>query len=304
MKSVVCLLLVALAADAMAQSPSPLPIPESSPLPTDVMASPLPTDVMASPMPTGMAMASPEPLPEPEPVDAPAGSNITDQRIAAYFSSPLFAIQQVPELEELAQLAAGSNAAALLSNKTLVSTIFAPNNQAVNSAVDYIETATGVDISTLTEMGVVEQLLAYHVAPGAALAMDRLVGGQELTMLDGNMTTISTGMVGGARRLLQLSNETFFISTDSNQKVGIQSGNIQGGRSILHVIDGVLVPRALLEQYNISTAGLPGFSADLANSTLANSTAAVLPATPAKSAAGATAAALLSIPALLALLLV
>ncbi len=64
--------------------------------------------------------------------------------------------------------------------------------QAVNSAVDYIETATGVDISTLTEMGVVEQLLAYHVAPGAALAMDRLVGGQELTMLDGNMTTIST----------------------------------------------------------------------------------------------------------------
>jgi hypothetical protein len=84
---------------------------------------------MASPMPTGMAMASPEPLPEPEPVDAPAGSNITDQRIAAYFSSPLFAIQQVPELEELAQLAAGSNAAALLSNKTLVSTIFAPNNQ-------------------------------------------------------------------------------------------------------------------------------------------------------------------------------
>jgi hypothetical protein len=111
-------------------------------------------------------------------------------------------------------------------------------------------------------------------------------------------------MVGGARRLLQLSNETFFISTDSNQKVGIQSGNIQGGRSILHVIDGVLVPRALLEQYNISTAGLPGFSADLANSTLANSTAAVLPATPAKSAAGATAAALLSIPALLALLLV
>lgn len=64
--------------------------------------------------------------------------------------------------------------------------------QAVVAAVEYVANATGVDAATLAELGVVDQLLSYHVAPGAALVMERLVNGQVLTMLDGNTTTIVT----------------------------------------------------------------------------------------------------------------
>lgn len=90
---------------------------------------------MTSPLPAGAPLASsrPEAVPTdaqtPEPTTQAPVSNITDKRITQFYSSPLDAMEQVPELEELAQLSAGSKAASLLSNSTVVSTIFAPNNE-------------------------------------------------------------------------------------------------------------------------------------------------------------------------------
>lgn len=82
---------------------------------------------------------------------------------------------------------------------------------------------------------------------------------------------------------------------------------LQGGKCIIHVIDGVLVPQALLDQYNITnTAQLPGVEATnattgaAAGSTSRDVTSSPATSAPAKSSAATAAAALLAVPALLA----
>ena len=61
----------------------------------------------------------------------------------------------------------------------------------MTTAIEFVTNATSADAATLAEMGVVEQLLRYHVTEGAAVLLDRLKNEQKLTMLDGNKTTIT-----------------------------------------------------------------------------------------------------------------
>lgn len=109
----------------------------------------------------------------------------------------------------------------------------------------------------------------------------------------------------GSRRLLQA--KAFFINSDSNQQAKIVDGNIQGGKSMIHIIDAVLVPESLIKNYNLSTEGLPGVVPGKALSatpaTESKSVEAPAAAPAAKSSAVKAVAALLAVPALLAALM-
>lgn len=127
---------------------------------------------------------------------------------------------------------------------------------------------------------------------------------------------------GARRRLLQAEDASFFVKTNSNQSVAITDANYQGGKAIIHIVDGVLIPASLAGNYSLTD--IPGASNATAEETTeldaaganatepsANATsaaggaAAPAPApTPApKSSAGAAVATLLAAPALLAVLM-
>jgi uncharacterized surface protein with fasciclin (FAS1) repeats len=63
--------------------------------------------------------------------------------------------------------------------------------QAVGAAVAFLEESSNMTAAELKEQGVVQQLLQYHMAEGAALLSSDFENSQVLTMLDGNKTRIT-----------------------------------------------------------------------------------------------------------------
>jgi len=281
--------------------------------------------------------------------NATAGAtNIPDKRVKELFATPDDAAKQIPELRELSKLISASPAVSkLLKDKNLVATIFAPNNAAVKAALAYVNSAfPNVTTKELGEMGIIDSLLQYHVTAGkAALTSDRLKANQKLTMLNNETTTIvkaaAAAAAGPGRRLLQVDEEpavnasssasaaTWAIRSNTNQTVPIQDVNYQGGKAIIHIIDGVLIPDSLAK--NFSLTDIPGASNETlaeapapgANDTAAEPAAAggdnrtgpgpvdasvtkgpsPSPAPAPKSSAGTVVASLLAVPTLLAVLM-
>jgi uncharacterized surface protein with fasciclin (FAS1) repeats len=241
------------------------------------------------------------------------------------YDSPEAAARRIPELRELSKLISASpDVSKLLQDRNLVATIFAPNNAAVEGALEYV-TANFPNMTTaqLAEMGIIDGLLQYHVTAGnASLTADRLRNNMKLTMLNQEPTTIIKRAAGGARHLLQ-AKESVFIRSNTNQTVPVVDGPYQGGKAIIHVIDGVLIPASLANDYNMTD--IPGASNDTmeepaagadndtvlepptastTRSGAADTTApAPSPAPQPKSSAGAAVASLLAVPTLLAVLM-
>lgn len=67
---------------------------------------------------------------------------------------------------------------------------------------------------------------------------------------------------GRVRRLLQADDEpaapAWAIRSNTNQTVPIQDADYQGGKAIIHIIDGVLIPDSLAK--NFSLTDIPGAS--------------------------------------------
>jgi hypothetical protein len=64
-----------------------------------------------------------------------AGAALPDKRVQAMFDSPVAATEKIPELKELSKLIKASpNVTKVLSDKNLVATIFAPNNDVSTKA--------------------------------------------------------------------------------------------------------------------------------------------------------------------------
>jgi hypothetical protein len=91
----------------------------------------------------------------------------------------------------------------------------------------------------------------------------------------------------------------------------VVGGNVQGGNSQIHIIDGVLIPKAFAEAYNLNI-GAPSDASDADNVTADSQELTVQPGEspapapspePTKSAASTAVAALLAAPALLAMLM-
>jgi uncharacterized surface protein with fasciclin (FAS1) repeats len=101
-------------------------------------------------------------------------------------------------------------------------TVFAPTDAA------FAALPAGTVESLIADPVALSNVLLYHVAPGAVAASD-LVDGQEITMAQGQTTTISLNM--GA-----MINTANIVATDLNAWNGV-----------VHVIDAVLLPPASVE---------------------------------------------------------
>lgn len=159
-----------------------------------------------------------------------------------------------------------------------------------------------------------------------AVGYDQKTKHQAITRLLLLLVCRAAGAAGtGGRRLLQAEDASLFIKTDSNQSVPITDANYQGGKAIIHIIDGVLIPASLAGNYSL--ADIPGASNATSEetaaepdtvganetepATAANDTSAAggagapapAPAPAPKSSAGTAVAALLAAPALLAVLM-
>jgi uncharacterized surface protein with fasciclin (FAS1) repeats len=334
MKTIACIsVLLLLAGSAAAQqraSPSPAPATGGSPIPA--VAGGAATNATAATNTTteitdeAVGAADNDATTEAPDTTTPAAEGLKpspDKRIKGFYDSPKAAAERIPELKELNRLVTASPAVTkLLKDKDLVATIFAPNNEAVKGALEYLTTNfPNMTVKELGEMGIIDSLLQYHVTAGnAALTSDRLKNGMKLTMLDGSPITLikkaaAEGM-GGRRHLLQAA-DSWFIRTNTNQSVAITDTNYQGGKAIIHVIDGVLIPASLAANYSL--ADVPGATNITAEETTAAEPTgaatgtkgpAEAPATttppsspPSKSSAGTVAAALLAAPVLLAVIM-
>lgn len=105
--------------------------------------------------------------------------------------------------------------------------------------------------------------------------------------------------------LAAANNRTVYINSDSQQQAQLVGKSIQAGRSIIHTIDAVLIPQALIDDYKLSTKGMPGFvpgEVGMAPSSAPTKPSVVVP-TPRSGAPSAAAAGLMmALPMLVAML--
>ncbi|WP_343486776.1 fasciclin domain-containing protein [Allomuricauda sp. d1] len=117
-------------------------------------------------------------------------------------------------------------------------TVFAPTNSAFNELLASLDGFDSLeDFDTPEEKALLATILQYHVIGGAAAASTDLSEGQELTTVQGEKVTVS--LEGGV-----------FIddATETDAEVVIPDVNASNG--IVHVIDKVLLPQAILDALN------------------------------------------------------
>ena len=190
------------------------------PIPAPVVP---PTDAPVAPVQA--PVPAPVPAPVAAPVETPAGPTIAD------------AVASDPELSILLELVGIAGLGDALSGPGPL-TVFAPTNAAFEEVI--------VDTSNLgvLDVGVVTDLLKYHVAPGEWLSSD-ITDGLLLTTLEGD--TVEFGIEGGV------------VTVDEQGFVGV---DISASNGVIHKIDGVLFPASFFQTE--APAAAPGTIADIA----------------------------------------
>uniref|UniRef100_A0A1D1ZN66 FAS1 domain-containing protein n=1 Tax=Auxenochlorella protothecoides TaxID=3075 RepID=A0A1D1ZN66_AUXPR len=149
--------------------------------------------------------------------------------------SVLSVIQANPDLSSLYDAIEFCGLAATLEDPALVATVFAPTNQAFQDLV----TALGPDADAVfTNRDLVKTVVLYHVHPQEALAAADLTDGQTLSTLNG-AEVITVAVADAAVKLDPsgaASNPTIAVPA------AVVSADIPAAKSIIHIIDKVLVP--------------------------------------------------------------
>lgn len=153
----------------------------------------------------------------------------SDEQIVDPNATVLDTIDERPELSTLRALIDAAGIEDQLSDPTAEITVFAPPDSAFDALpselVAYLE----------ANPDVLADVLLYHVA-----LERRGVGGlnpiddEELLTAEGGVITV----IGTQPRLIQLEDATGAV-------FGISNGDITAGRSVVHVIDGVMLPREI-----------------------------------------------------------
>ena len=152
--------------------------------------------------------------PSPSPSESMAGSDIVDTAVAA---------------GDFTTLAAALEAAGLV--ETLKGegpfTVFAPTDAAFAKLP-----AGTVDTLLKDPKGDLTQILTYHVVPGKVLAADVVkLDGQKVTTVQGGDLTV--GVDGDKVSLTDAAGNT----------VNVTATDIEASNGVIHVIDGVLMPK-------------------------------------------------------------
>ncbi|SFR52030.1 Uncaracterized surface protein containing fasciclin (FAS1) repeats [Robiginitalea myxolifaciens] len=114
-------------------------------------------------------------------------------------------------------------------------TVFAPTNEAFTALLNSLDGFdTLEDFDTPEERAILATILQYHVIAGAAAASTDLSEGQELTTVQGEILTVS--LEGGV-----------FINDATDVDAEVVIPDVTASNGIVHVIDKVLVPQAILD---------------------------------------------------------
>lgn len=136
--------------------------------------------------------------------------------------------QATPELSTLVDLVVLAGLDGTLSNSSLVATVFAPTNAAINASL----AALGLTVQEFTaNVTFVQEILSYHVVPGVAALSTDLTDGQVLpTLLAGQNLTVN------------ITGSTVQIVPTGGVAATVTMADVPAGEAVVHLIDFVLVP--------------------------------------------------------------
>jgi transforming growth factor-beta-induced protein len=135
-----------------------------------------------------------------------------------------------PSLSTLVTAVTAADLATALGNPNATLTVFAPDNDAFAKLPDGL-------LTTLLTPGFkmhLTDILLYHVFGDAAILSSALADTQDITMLNGEMLTVTK------------SNTTVTVTTTFGQSATVIMADVEGSNGVVHVIDGVLVPSSIM----------------------------------------------------------
>lgn len=122
---------------------------------------------------------------------------------------------------------------ALVNNKNLSATIFAPSDEAFKALADSDDKAVQALLADSDKMA---EVLKYHIVPGATLTGARIV-----KLIEDNKGKLSFKTSQGER-----INATLVDGSVNVNGVPVKAVDVQGGKVMIHTIADVLVPPSLV----------------------------------------------------------
>lgn len=117
-------------------------------------------------------------------------------------------------------------------------TVFAPTNEAFTNLLAGLEGFNSLqDFDTPEEKSLLATILTFHVISGTSARSSDLIDGQTISTVQGEDLVFSVN--GGV-----------FIQDPTDIDAGVVSADIETNNGIVHVIDKVLVPQAVLDMLN------------------------------------------------------
>jgi len=120
-------------------------------------------------------------------------------------------------------------------------TVLAPTNDAFTSLLAGLDKYNSLeDFSTEEDKALLAAILQYHVISGVAAKAANLSNGQEVTTVQGEKLTVNVG-----------TNVSFTDATGMNGTV--TTADVEATNGVVHIINKVLVPQAVLDIINLGT---------------------------------------------------
>ena len=164
----------------------------------------------------------------------PDDTTIVDLAIdTADLSSLVAALQKADENDGTDLVAALSGAGPF--------TVFAPTNDAFSELLAGLDGFSSLDdFDTDEERDLLAAILTYHVVSGAAVESSTLTDGQVITTLQGETLTVS------------VDGDDIDIEDATDEDADVDMPDVEASNGIVHVIDKVLLPQAVLDALNSS----------------------------------------------------
>jgi len=159
--------------------------------------------------------------------DSDGASSTTTTTAAA--KADLTIVSVASDNEDFSTLAAAVKAASLVETLSAKGpyTVFAPTNE----AFDALPAGTVDELLKPENKDQLAAILTYHVVEGEVMAAD-LSDGQEITTVQGG--TLTVGIDG----------DKVTLTDENDNTVNIVKTDIDAGNGVIHVIDGVVTPKA------------------------------------------------------------
>lgn len=154
--------------------------------------------------------------------------HVIDAVLLPFYPSIAAAVLDTPDLSTLATALTAANLGAPFANGSLVATVFAPTNEAFNNLLNQLDISTN---SLLASNDSLTEILQYHVVLGSAITSDQIQDGDSITTQSGlriNATVNSSGV---------------YLNAENSTAKVVQADILVGGKkSVVHIIDAVLLP--------------------------------------------------------------